>query len=266
MAIDPMRAILSTLTVPAAAGLCACFSSSSGGPASVDFDAGAVDVAVGGDSEADASSDATVDSSVDSAMTDSGGDDSPQAGDSAAVDVGVDAPSTPQCAFYCGEVMANCTGANAQYPSMASCLAVCAALPVGTVDDTSGDTLGCRQHYGGAPAMGAPAVNCTNAGPTGGDLNVPDGGTGVCGSGCQAFCDIVTATCTNLNQQFADTPVCLADCATYATLRSPPYSIADTVTNDFGCRMYHLTLAASSPASATTECPHIVPNSSTCTQ
>jgi hypothetical protein len=73
--------------------------------------------------------------------------------------------------------------------------------------------------------------------------------------------------CTGTNLQFANTLVCLDACARFfPAIKSPPYSTADTVNDDFGCRMYHLTLAAQSPAIAQTECQHIVPSSSTCRQ
>jgi hypothetical protein len=47
-------------------------------------------------------------------------------------------------------------------------------------------------------------------------------------------------------------------------IKHPPYSTADTTDNDFGCRMYHLLLAAET-GMVGTECPKIVPGSSVCT-
>jgi hypothetical protein len=88
---------------------------------------------------------------------------------------------------------------------------------------------------------------------------------GVCGNGCEAFCMAAQAICTGTNKQFADVPTCMSDCAGYAQVKNPPYSIADVSTNDFGCRVFHLTLAAAGPTEALMHCPHIVPNSPVCT-
>jgi hypothetical protein len=160
--------------------------------------------------------------------------------------------------------MANCTAANAQYSSMDACMGTCKGFTaVGTLADKSGDTLGCRLYHGGAPAMATPATHCPHAGPTGGDMD-PKGTAGVCGEPCTAFCSIAMAVCTQANKQFADTATCLTACQTFKA-DTAAYSTADTTKNDMGCRFYHLTVASSSAANATTHCPHIVAASPVCT-
>jgi hypothetical protein len=164
--------------------------------------------------------------------------------------------------------MTNCTSANAQFSSMASCLATCAAYPVGSPSDTSGNTLGCRAHYAGSLAQATPATYCTVAGPTGGG-EPGDAGSGVtCGGGCDSFCNIQDMICTGTNKQFANIAVCVSTlgCASFNPIKSPPYSAADTMTDDFGCRMYWLTQAAVNDANTVKDCPYIVPNSSVCKQ
>lgn len=156
---------------------------------------------------------------------------------------------------YCTTIEANCTAKNQQYPDTASCLAVCAAFPVGMAADTSGDTLGCRTYHAGA-AMAMPDVHCAHAGPTGGD--------GVCGDECTAFCEVAAKNCTGANQQWTDAASCMKDCAQFK--KTTGYSVADTSTNDAGCRMYHLSVASKDAASATTHCAHIALKSAVCTQ
>jgi len=88
-----------------------------------------------------------------------------------------DAPVMPgnTCAFYCAQMMANCTGANTQYTSAEECVSYCngARWAPGMEGATSGNTLACRIYHGGGPAMMMPGTHCPHAGPT---------GDGVCGT------------------------------------------------------------------------------------
>ncbi len=204
------------------------------------------------------------------AKTDSGtpidsspGVDSSPGIDSSVSDANAEAGAAPDCTSYCTEVLANCTGAVAQYASMASCMNVCGAFPVGTVADKSGNTLGCRLYHGGAPSKGMPVMHCPHAGPNGGDKD-PNGTAGTCGEPCDAFCAIAQSVCTGGNQQFASTNDCLTACKSFK-VDVASYSTADTVTNDLGCRTYHLSVAATDAMSAKTHCPHIIAASTVCT-
>ena len=165
------------------------------------------------------------------------------------------------CSSYCTEVMANCTAANEQYKSKESCMAVCAAFVPGTLGATDGDTLACRLYHGGAPAIADASTHCAHAGPTGGDKDVTDAAPGTCGEGCDAFCTVALKTCA---AQYTDKPTCMTECKTFKA-DAASYSTADTAKNDFGCRFYHLTVAATDAASATAHCPHIKATSSQCT-
>jgi hypothetical protein len=93
--------------------------------------------------------------------------------DTGMVDMGVDGGPPPgACGEYCTTVTTNCTGANAQYASMAECMAYCARArwPEGTAGDMDGNTIACRIYHGGAPAASDPATHCPHAGPSGGNV------------------------------------------------------------------------------------------------
>src|SRR5438477_13103000 len=87
------------------------------------------------------------------------------------------------CMNYCTTIMGACTGANAQYDTMADCVASCAHYPVGTAADQMGNTLGCRTYHAMA-AQTAASTHCIHAGPS---------GAGLCGTPCEGFCSLVTA-------------------------------------------------------------------------
>lgn len=162
------------------------------------------------------------------------------------------------CDYYCSTIMTGCNDKmkTQQYADMASCLATCAGFfKTGALSDTMGDTLGCRIYHAGVASKDAMSAltHCGHAGPTGGDKDVSDAAGGPCGEGCESFCAIQAKVCTGANQVYADIPTCMAACK-MAPADVADYSIADTATNDFGCRMYHLTAAASAPA---LHCAHI---------
>lgn len=184
-----------------------------------------------------------------------------------ATSTGTGTPATLDCASYCDEVGANCTGANEQYKSKESCLAVCASFPLGKITDTDSNTLGCRLYHGGvAGSSDANATtHCPHAGITGGDKDVTDAMPAVCGEGCDAFCNAAQAICTGANSQYATKEACLTDCKSFK-VDAATYSTADIDKNDFGCRAYHLTVAATDAMSATAHCGHIVGASAVCTK
>ena len=88
-------------------------------------------------------------------------------GSNTSTDAAIDMrPIELDCATYCAEIQANCTGAKAQYPTMDQCTKTCASFTVGTstVTDTTGNTLGCRINYAVA-ASTMPEAHCPHAGP-----------------------------------------------------------------------------------------------------
>lgn len=126
-----------------------------------------------------------------------GGDDRPANDAAVASDARV---VTLDCATYCREIQANCTGASAQYADEVHCNATCASFAVGnsSVTDTSGDTLGCRILYAGAPSGMEAASYCAAAGPLGARpaATSPE----FCSSGdvCASFCALEIRACGSL--------------------------------------------------------------------
>ncbi|HEX4403706.1 MAG TPA: hypothetical protein VH560_02690 [Polyangia bacterium] len=150
------------------------------------------------------------------------------------------------CASYCATIQAACTGDIQQYSDMTDCMNSCAAFPVGTSGDTSGDTLGCRMTFAKKAATSATmaAAQCTHAGP---------GGDGVCGDNCTGYCDIAMMYCTDANMaKLYDTRAqCLSDCARRGTDMK-----LDTGTgprtdmgNEVACLLYHAQMGSVVPGS-----------------
>src|SRR4051812_10348121 len=178
-------------------------------------------------------------------------DDKPAAADAAAPAVTLD------CATYCGEIQTNCKDANVQYADAGHCMAACAAFPKGTLDDKSGNTLGCRIYHAGAPSAMTPATHCVHAGPGGDKTNAAAPGT--CGDACTSFCTLELAGCGMTgdaagNGQYASMQDCVTKCAAFPNPNNlySPASKGDSL----ACRLYHVTNALTSPANAVIHCPH----------
>jgi len=161
------------------------------------------------------------------------------------------------CNGYCDEVMNACNGTNAQFTSTAQCLTFCASYPgysgmmVGT--ETTGNSLGCRSYHAGVALTYAStgttdlvAYHCPHAGIL--------GGSGVCGSACDAYCNTIQAACSATgNVQFSSTAACLTACAAYDST-----GMAGAATgNTLQCRQYHAGVALQGDAATQTlHCPH----------
>lgn len=189
-------------------------------------------------------------------------------------------PVALDCPTYCGQIQANCTGTNAQYPDMANCMATCGTFTVGTsmVTDTSGNTLGCRVYHSGAPAKTAPAMHCPHAGPAGDQLTAtPQGGCSG-GDACASFCALEIKACGSVDAplpgnprdstnnpifQYQNMANCMSVCAGYD--KTHVYSTT-SAGNSLACRLRHATTAAISVANAMTECPYTgMPPTGPCT-
>jgi hypothetical protein len=89
-------------------------------------------------------------------------------GDNTCVD-----PNAPTCEGYCGNYFKNCQNdLNLFDGDMAACMAFCATKYQGIKDETTRDTVGCREYHAGAPALGDPVLHCPHAGPGGADVCV----------------------------------------------------------------------------------------------
>jgi hypothetical protein len=173
------------------------------------------------------------------------------------------------CTTYCAEIMANCTGDNAQYGEMSECLNACSLMPPGTLGDTTGNTLGCRLYHGGLAAS-SPNPHCWHAGPF---------GFGGCDLSCDDFCALALQWCSPSGGFDGGPPpyTDMASCSDMACNRIP---IAPGVNNAPGlynasgptsgntldCREWHLgkALVDHSATGQQLHCNHIGPSSPTC--
>jgi hypothetical protein len=164
-----------------------------------------------------------------------------------AIDAAVDAaPLMLTCASYCAGNLAACTAANSQWGSMQNCMDTCSHWIMGTMGDTTGNTLACRVSHT-MLAQTSPAAHCVHSGPTGG---------GQCGTTtCADFCPLENAICTNTYAANGANS-CASLCPGFGTT-GQAFSSADQSGNTIECRFYHLTEAASDP---TTHCPHTAQN------
>jgi hypothetical protein len=139
--------------------------------------------------------------------------------------------------------MANCTGMNQQYGTMANCLHSCSVFPVGAASDISGNTLGCRiYHANAAMKTNNPTLHCPHAGP---------GGGGACGADCVGYCQLAMHFCTpamGAMMIYTDNNDCMNTCAMFATTKT--LNVNDTVLQgqkQVACLLYHAQEASSDP-------------------
>jgi len=149
------------------------------------------------------------------------------------------------CDAYCTDILANCQDANAQYPDMAACLGSCAGMPDGAPGATDGNSIACRTYHAGAAEMD-PLLHCGHAGPSGADT---------CGVSCEGYCTIVQHACTGANAVYATEMECMTACEVVTD--DVPYTSAANAGDSLSCRIYHATVAASSPDMAPLHCPHV---------
>lgn len=174
--------------------------------------------------------------------------------DPSLADGGSDGGVTLSCESYCELIQSVCTGQNLQFSSLDACIGLCSTYPAGTLDDESGNTLGCRIHVLETSKAMIEGSDCAAAGP---------GGDGVCGTNCESFCAGMTTVCP---QSYESTGDCLAACDPLADCG--PYFVDTGATPDdpsVQCRLYHISAAAINIGSATPgeltpsqtkHCPH----------
>lgn len=175
-----------------------------------------------------------------------GDDTTSPAGGDMSMSMDLSGGGAPTCAAYCAKIETNCTagsdgGGNTQYMDAATCNTYCttaAAWPAGKTGDLSGNTIGCRLYHAGAAAAD-PVLHCPHAGPTGGN---------VCGSWCDNYCQLMAKNCTGSNAVY-DAATCMSNCTMIPTTGH----VNDTSGNSIQCRIYHLGVAATDPA---THCVH----------
>jgi hypothetical protein len=119
------------------------------------------------------------------------------------------------------------------------------------VVSAGGALFACSSSSNGTPASedagGTPGTD--GGGTLGNDGAAPasEGGTGGDGGGggalsCTDYCTHLMATCTGANAQYINNAECMNACALF-----PVGAVTDTSGNTLGCRVYHTTLASTSP-------------------
>jgi hypothetical protein len=154
-----------------------------------------------------------------------------------------------QCQQYCALAADVCSGTHAIYTDPKTCLATCALMPSGDIEEAP-NSVACRIDQLNAAKQDSEASTlptyCANAGP---------GGNGVCGSNCDSYCTLYAAACEedlpDLQNQY-DQKTCRAKCAGLNNLTT-----FDAKTNYSGdtlqCRLVHTSAASVDPV---THCPH----------
>jgi hypothetical protein len=149
------------------------------------------------------------------------------------------------CEEYCGIYATACVDFSA-YDNAQECLDQCSRWPEGALNDTGGDSLGCRLYHVTVAGMGDANTHCPHAGPSGG---------GVCADPaaplCATYCTTYLANCMADLNAYADEADCLTQCAEWY-----PGTATDTAGDTVGCREYH---AGAAVADAMLHCPHAGP-------
>jgi len=117
------------------------------------------------------------------------------------------------CDSYCNAIQLHCSEANAQYggtdsaAALQSCKQTCSKsfAPGTSVDETSGNTLGCRIHYAVDASNPAKApTDCIHAGPAG-DL-LTSSSMMFCGDPCTSFCALEIKACGSVQMPLPGDP------------------------------------------------------------
>ncbi len=116
--------------------------------------------------------------------------------------------------------------------------------------DGGGNDVNQQQDTGGKDSGGSDAG--------GGDAS--DGAVGIPVDAsvldCNYYCDTVIAVCnSSTTKQYIDKPTCMAMCTNIPNDAGAGATSGDSL----ACRMYHLSVAATSSANADTHCPHAGP-------
>jgi len=162
-----------------------------------------------------------------------------------------DPKAEPDCDTFCQLEMAECTEANGHpiYESEAQCKAVCQALPLGLIGDTTENTIGCRMYHSYNSLLD-PKGHCSHTGP---------GGDGHCGSSalpksgntgnCESYCLLLSQACSaDFDASFADQAACQADCVELEGA-GPSLGYSTSASGDnLQCRLLHVSRALTNPS------------------
>ncbi|MCC6213594.1 MAG: hypothetical protein IT376_01910 [Polyangiaceae bacterium] len=150
--------------------------------------------------------------------------------------------TVPDCEEYCALVNAACAGALGVYESQAQCVAACAAIPAGTVDDRMENTVGCRKYHAHA-ALGDPGTHCPHASPLG-DGHCGHDATPTETGNCESYCLLLEAACPAEAATLGGPAACRAACAGVpGAAADSHYAVAAATGDTLACRALHVTRA-----------------------
>jgi hypothetical protein len=158
---------------------------------------------------------------------------------------GTGVAANPFCTTYCNEVMQACTD-SAQYTDMDTCLAVCAKLPdLDRHEPTNMNTVACREAQARDALKGEEVASiCKSAGPA---------GDNACGTGCESYCALFDAVCSD--KVSAPVPNCVELCDKLLPPGDETNVAGTAMGNTLACRLYHVSAAAASK-DPTEHCGH----------
>jgi hypothetical protein len=145
-------------------------------------------------------------------------------------------PADVTCDNYCSIYMDACQDFS-EYANMQHCLDHCAQWPVGAIEDTGVDSLGCRTYHVTVASSTDPNLHCPHSGPSGDhtcvDAEAPT---------CDLYCTRYFNNCTDDLNLWADMNECLEECHHWY-----PGAVGDTSGHTIGCRAYYAQAAAGDP-------------------
>ena len=201
-------------------------------------------------STTDTTTDSTTDTTTDSTTTSSTTDATESTGETSTTTTTGGAELS--CDAYCDLYLGAC-GDFSEYDNKESCMAQCAQWPEGTLDATSGDSLGCRIYHATVAESTDANIHCPHAGPSGGaaadDAVCVDDGAPACAD----YCSTYFQNCKDGNDVYeGDEAACMDACKMWYAGTD-----ADTAGDTIGCRTYHAGAALGDPV---THCPHASPS------
>jgi hypothetical protein len=162
-----------------------------------------------------------------------------------------DPEGPPTCKAYCAIELLACTGDLAQYQSQDECMKVCEALPPGTNDDETGNSVGCRRYHSfNATTLGAD-LHCSHSGPTGdGHCGADDLDKGYTGN-CDSYCTLLAAACpSEFDNEMGSAEKCMASCIDLPeATANKKYSVTNAEqSKGLNCRVLHTVRAFADPS------------------
>lgn len=152
------------------------------------------------------------------------------------------------CPAYCELLGTICDADFFPYSGQEECLLTCTRTqwPLATLEDVSGNSVGCRMYHTIVAETEGRAIHCPHAGPSGGD---------VCGGWCVNYCDLFMSVCNGeVDEPFDSTDACLRACVLVndGGIDAIPNVTGDTIQ----CRINAaIRASASPPVSAIQHCP-----------